>query len=251
MRDLMRAQVEAGQAQSPIQKLFDSTWVLIGLLALVVVGGILWHRSKQETPDEIFARGVELMNRPRGAAWDSARDEIFQPLLARDPETWGPKVQPWLDRIAAYEAERELRGSDFRRASRERSEPERLLLRGLDERDAGQLVAAEHTFAAVSALLEGNSGQERWHKAARQLLADVRAQQADAEQSGTSYALLISALARAAQLAADGKPDEARAIWRSAIELYHDDPGAQALLDEARRGLEPNAATAADSAPPP
>ncbi|MFO1092689.1 MAG: protein kinase [Planctomycetaceae bacterium] len=238
MRDLMRAQVEAGAAQSPLQKAFDNTWFLAALLALVIVGGVLWHRSKQVTPEELFARGVEFMGRPRGAAWDSARDDVFQPLLAQDGETWEPRVRPYLDQIAAYEAERELRGSDYRRATRERTDVERLLLKGLDERDSGQLVAAEHTFAALSALLDGTPDQERWQRVARQFLADVHMQLAAAEETGRAYALLKSALARAAKLDADGQRDEARTIWRGALELYHDDPGAQALLEDARRGLQ-------------
>ena len=56
------------------------------------------------------------MGKPRGASWDVARTEVFEPLLAQDPESWGPRVQPYLDRIAALEAERELRGADYRRA---------------------------------------------------------------------------------------------------------------------------------------
>jgi hypothetical protein len=222
--------------------------VLIALLALVVIGGIVWHRSKQTTPDQLFARGVELMERPRGAAWDSARTDVFEPLVAMDQEKWGPRVQPHLDRIAAYEAERELRGTEYRRAPRERSEVERLLLLGLDQRDAGRLAAAERTFEAIDVLLGEAPDQQRWRQINQQFLMDVRAQRKAADAAGESYALLKASLGRAAQLQKDGDLAGAQQIWRSALELYHDDPGAAELLDEARRGLNVAPMEAATSA---
>ncbi|MBL8849975.1 MAG: serine/threonine protein kinase [Planctomycetaceae bacterium] len=246
MRDLMRAHVDTAAARGRMHNLLDNTWVLIGLLALVIVGGIVWHRGKQVTPDELFARGVALMDRPRGAAWDSARDEVFAPLVKQDSDAWGPKAQPYLDRIAAYEAERELRGSDYRRASKERTEIEQLLLKGLDERDAGRLAAAEQTFAALATLLDGIPDQERWFRITRQLLADLRMQRAAADEAGESYALLKSSLERAAELQNDGDLAGAQAIWRSAVDLYHDDPGAAPMLAPALLGLQLDAPAAAD-----
>jgi serine/threonine-protein kinase len=237
MRDLMRAQVDAGAGRSPLQSFFDNTWVIIGLLAIVIAGGVVWHRSKQRTPEELFARGQSLMERPRGAAWDAARSDVFEPLLSLDEETWRPRVQPYLDRIDAYEAERELRGTDYRREPRERTETERFLLKALDERDDGRLIAAERTLEAMENLLTGDAAQERWLRVTRQLLTDVRAQQVSRREAGADYALLRNSLDRAAQLDADGQTDAARAIWQSAIDLYHEDPGAAALLDEAHRRL--------------
>jgi serine/threonine-protein kinase len=247
MRDLLRAQVEASTAHSPLQRILDNTWVLIALLALVILGGVQWHRSKQVTPDELFARGVAQMERPRGAAWDAARAEIFDPLLKQDADTWGPKVQPYLDRIAAYEAERELRGAEYRRAPKERTEIERLLLQGLDQRDAGRLAAAEQTFAALAVLLSGAADQERWQRVTQQFLTDV-AQRAAADESGASYGMLQDSLESAAQLHAQGDLPAARAIWRSALELYHDDPGAAPLLETAQHGLQATESAAAEPA---
>lgn len=238
MRDLMRAQVEAAEHRTPLQSLFDNTWVLVGLLALVILGGIVWHQQRQETPEELFARGESLMQRPRGAAWETARQEAFEPLLALDAETWGPKVRPYLERIEAYQAERELRGPDFRRADAPpKSEIERLLLRALEQRDAGNLAAAEVTLASLATLLESDREHEHWRRVTEQILHDVRALQQQADAAGASYALLKASLARAAAYASEGRTEQARAIWRSALELYHDDPGAAELLDDARREL--------------
>jgi hypothetical protein len=246
--------MEASTTRSPLENLLENTWVLIALLALVVIGGIVWHRNKQTTPDEMFARGLALMDKPRGAAWDSAKVEIFEPLLKIDEEEWGPRVQPHLDRIAAYEAERELRGTEYRRAPKERTEVERLLLLGLDQRDAGRLAAAERTFEAIDVLLGEAPEQKRWRQANRQFLFDVRAQRKAADAAGESYALLRASLERAAQLQQDGDLPGAQQIWRSAVELYHDDPGAAELLNDALAGLQlripdaPEAATSPDSA---
>ena len=248
MRDLMRAQVDTMTSRTPLQNLLDNTWVLLGLLALVVIGGVAWHRSKQITPDELFAHGVALMEQPRGAKWDAARDDVFAPLLKQDADAWGPKVQPYLDRIAAYEAERELRGSDYRRASKERTEIEQLLLKGLDERDAGRLAVAEQTWTALAILLDGIPDQEKWLRVTQQLLTDLRAQRGAAEEAGESYALLKASLERAAQLQSEGDVAGAQAIWRSAVDLYHDDPGAAQLLDKALLGLQLDAPAASESA---
>ena len=243
MRDLMRAQVESGVGRSPLQSFFDNTWVLVGLLALVIIGGIVWHRGKQMTPEELFARGETLMAEDRGSAWDTARAEVFEPLLALDEETWQPQVQPYLDRITAYEAERELRGIDYRRDPEQRTEAERFLLKALDQRDDGKLVAAERTLTSLANLLTDDEEHRRWALLTEQLLTEIRASRAADEESGASYALLKDSLDRAARAEAEGRIEEARAIWHSALDLYDDDPGASGLLREARQGLE-NAAAA-------
>lgn len=44
VRDLVRAQLEEELPSTPIARALENTWVLIGLLALLIAGGILWFR---------------------------------------------------------------------------------------------------------------------------------------------------------------------------------------------------------------
>ena len=239
MRDLMRAHIEEVHAPTPVQSLFDNTWVLIGLFCLLIIGGIAWYQSRQETDAERFARGVEMMQRPRGAAWEEARSGIFEPLLADDPETWGPRVQPYLDQVAAYDVERDLLGSEFRRSpGAERTEVERFLTEALEQRNRGNLAAAKQTLQSLSTLLAGHPDEEQWRRVTDEFLRQIRDQQASPEDAAGRYALLEASLARAAELEQAGRTDEAAAIWRSAIDLYDDDPAAVELLKEARQRLE-------------
>ncbi len=244
MRDLMRAHIEEAHAPTPVQSLFDNTWVLLALLGLLVLGGIVWYQSGQETDEERFARGALLMQGPRGAAWEEARSSIFEPLLANDPEVWGPRVQPYLDRIAAYDTERDLLGSDFRRSPGvERTEVERFLIEALEQRNRGSLAAAEQTLQSLSTLLAGHPDEQQWRRVTDEFLRQVREQQANPEQASSRYALLEAALARAASMQKEGRTEEAAAIWRSTLDLYDDDPGAASLLEQARRQLEESGAS--------
>jgi tetratricopeptide (TPR) repeat protein len=238
MRDLMRAHIEEVHAPTPVQSLLDNTWVLIGLFVLLLLGGIAWYQSGQETDAERFARGEALMQHPRGAAWDEARSSIFEPLLNEDPDKWGARIQPYLDQIEAYEVERDLLGSDFRRSpGTERTEVERFLHQALEERNRGNFAAAEQTLIALDTLLQDEPRDSQWKRVTQEFLRQIREQRANPEAAAEQYALLKQSLQRAAELDAQGRHDGAIAIWRSLIDLYDDDPGAAALLDEARRAL--------------
>ena len=239
MRDLMRAHIQEAHAPTPVQSLLDNTWVLVGLLAALLLGGIFWYQSGQETDEERFARGEAMMQHPRGAAWDEARSSIFEPLLSEDPDRWGPRVQPYLDQVEAYAVERDLLGSDFRRSpGAERTEVERFLQQALEDRNRGNLAAAEQTLLALDTLLADDPQESQWKRVTQEFLRQIREQRDNPETAAEQYALLKESLKRAATLDEQGNQDEAAAIWRSVIDLYDDDPGAATLLDEARRSLE-------------
>jgi hypothetical protein len=233
MRDLMRAHIEISETERPLHNLLDNTWVLVGLLLLLLGGGVLWYRSGQETPDEQFQRGVALMERPRGAAWDEAKADVFEPLVAADPDAWTPKVQPYLDQIAAYETERRL----LRTNPAERTDAERFFVRALEERDNGQFEAAERTLGALRILLEADPEAQPLQQAASVLIEQIRAQKEKVAEDVDRYALLKANLQLAGELHAAGDHEAAAAIWRSLLDLYDGDPGAAPLLEEVRGRL--------------
>ncbi len=235
MRDLLRAHIEQTHAQSPVRSLLDNTWVLLALLALLIVGGVLWNQSRQVSADKLFARGEELMARPAGDAWERARKECFEPLLELDAAAWEPRVAPYLDQIALYDLEQDVLGPRSRKAERApQSEAERFLQHAVQQRRLRDFAGAEQTLEALIVVLGDNADDARWRPLAEMLLADVReARPPHAEQ----YALLAAALQRADALHAEGRKDEARTIWQAVLRLYDADAGAAEYVARARSRL--------------
>jgi serine/threonine-protein kinase len=52
MRDLVRAEIDRSTRRSPVAQFFDNTWVLLSILALLIVGGVLWFRGGDPAGDE-------------------------------------------------------------------------------------------------------------------------------------------------------------------------------------------------------
>lgn len=61
MRDVFRAEIERDNAQGPIGRALDNTWVLTGLLALVVTSGIVWFQnaSTDDATDDVTELSTE------------------------------------------------------------------------------------------------------------------------------------------------------------------------------------------------
>ena len=212
--------------------------LLAGLLALLILGGVLWHQSRQETPEELFARGEELMQRNPGPAWDEARTKCFGPLVELNAEEWSPRVAPYLDRIDANEVERRLMGNGLRRGlARPATEIERFLQQALEQRDRGNPAAAEQTLESLAVLLGDDPAQDYWRRVTQQFLRDLRAQPEDGDKESDPYALLTAALARADELQKNGELEQARGVWHSIVRLYDADPGATEAVAAARRKL--------------
>ena len=240
MRDLVRAHIEEQQAGSKVAGIFDNVWVLLGLLGLLIVGGVVWYQSTQLTPEEQFARGQELMEHPAGAGWEEARQKYFEPLMEQDPDTWREQIAPHLERIAAYEIERDLLG---RRPMNQRrnaeSEPERILKMALDQRDAGDLAGAEQTLADLLLLLDEDEPEnDVWRSSAEIFQRQIHNQRQTQPSAADQFPLLSQTLSRAVELAEAGESAQARSVWESAARLYHDVPGAAVLIEDTRQQLD-------------
>ena len=238
MRDLMQAHLDEQRSPTPVGSLLDNTWVLVGLLLLLILGGVFWYRSgsRAETPEELFSRGKDLMQRPAGSAWEEARRECFLPLIDADPVIWTPKVDGYLNQIAAYSIEREIRGAQSTRTHGERpDELKQFLQRAFEQQDQGDYSGAEQTLTALNVLLQSTPNVEQEKRAVRHLLKEVREQAENPPDRSDQYPVLRAALEQANALQRDGNGEQALTIWKSALELYGDDPLVEDLLREARQ----------------
>ncbi len=235
---LMQALVRAELSKSEgglLTAFFNNTYVLVALLALVIAGGFWWFRSRQPSPEERFERATALLAHEPGTDWIRAKNEYLLPLLDNDPDTWDERVKPLLRQIELYELTRPARGGRTAKSEAAKSEGERLLQLAAHYRQIGDLSRAERTLAALQAILAGDDGQVKLYEMTRNLLEEVRGQ---ISQTDGRDGLIQAALERAAERARNGALAEAREIWSGIVELYGDDPGATAFVQQAREGLD-------------
>lgn len=235
MRDLVRAELEGTQAGGPLSDFFNKTWVLLALLALIVVGGVLWFRNTELSPEKKLQTAQALLEQPESAAWLEARDKYLQPLLDSNPDRWRKDVEPLLEKIALYEFKT---GSEpklqLRKLSVPESEPERFLQLTRHFLRMGDVARAQRTLTALISLLQEQPEYAELRRKSKSWLKELQEKQADKTQR---YALVRKSMQRADQLAADGKWNETRELCSGVIELYGSDPDAQEFVARARELL--------------
>jgi predicted Ser/Thr protein kinase len=235
MRDLVKAEVERTQQKSPLGRAFDNTWVLVGLLVLVVGFTVWMWRNSGLSPEQHFKAGVAALEQPAGPAWLEARREHFDPLLEADEETWGPRLRPHLERIAAYEFARNLeRNPRLRPATLPANAAQRFVLQAERERDAGNLAAAERTLVTLRRLLVETGTHGELLDVVDGRLAELRER---SEQRGDD-ALVTAALARAEEHLESSEVAAARALLADLTTLYADDPAIITRIDDLRSRIE-------------
>jgi serine/threonine-protein kinase len=235
MRDLVRAEIERTHQPSSLSQLLNNTWVLVGLLGLVVAGGFLWFRNPKLTPEQRFEAGVALMQEEESSDWLKARDEYFLPLIEANAEEWQPRVDDYLARIEKYELRKSFRGGAAKRLSKRAapaSEPERFLGLARSYYEAGDVGRAERTLAALSQMLQGDPKFDNVRQLADELLNEIHTRPpAESDQ------FLKETMTRAQSFWDEGKKSEAKAIWTSVVALYDGDPRAAADVEIAKKRL--------------
>lgn len=240
MRDAVRRELAGDAAQGFFGRLFNNTWFLVAALALLILGGVWWYRSRTLTPQQHFEAGVALMKEDAGDSWIKARDEHFQPLLDEDPKQWKEKVELYLQQVRMYELERRVTsGRRLGRLKQPQSEPERFLLAAVQMRELGQLDRAEQWLTALAALTDGDEKHTDVNRLAKKLLAQVHTERNRQRSDST---LLKDAFARADSHLKRGERKQARTVWRSIITLYGSNPAAKADVARARKLLMSNPA---------
>jgi serine/threonine protein kinase len=241
MKDLVRYELESESGYPILNKILNSSWFLVGMLVLIVLGGFLWFRDWSPSPEQRFQLGETIMTQPPGDEWLRARDEYFKPLVDIDNGKWNALVVPYLDQIDQFadfdKLKRDIRKNRSRKDSDTNAlsnEPRRLLLLALSQKEAGDVMRAQKTAQAVKALLEGDPEQTKLYDLAQHLLQEL---QPDDPTASERLQWLNSAVERATKLAADKKSDAANAIWESIVQLYGQDPAAANYVQQAQRAL--------------
>lgn len=107
MRDFIKSEIRAHEKSHPLIAWLQSTPVLIVLLVLVI-SFVYWAWPRRLTNEEMFNRGVALMDQGKGLNYLQARREYFDPLVQRDSSAWQEQVAPYLAEIELYEQERQI-----------------------------------------------------------------------------------------------------------------------------------------------
>ncbi|WLD11823.1 serine/threonine-protein kinase [Planctellipticum variicoloris] len=234
MRDVIRGELSRDARTDGLHGLFNNLWVLLGLLALLVAGGIYTLRGRELNSEQRFARGVKLMEQPPGREWLQARNDYFLPLIEEDPERWKPQVSNYLDDIALYEAESRVTNRRRSGARTKASEPERWLGQVRSRWDAGDLPGAYRLLNEVRPLLEADDQSEPLRKLATRWSDMLQTQLAEA----SDVEAYLKRILQAADAVAQEDPERAQQIWKSVIELYQLHPTAGEWVAIARLRLQ-------------
>lgn len=234
VRDVIRGELSRDARTDGLHGLFNNLWVLLGLLALLVAGGIYTLRGRELNSEQRFARGVKLMEQAPGREWLQARSDYFLPLIDEDPERWKPQVANYLDEIALYETESRVTNRRRSGAKTQVSEPERWLGQVRNRWDAGDLPGAYRLLTEVRPLLEADQQSEPLRKLADRWSELLQTQLAEA----SDVEAYLKRILQAADAAAKENPERARQIWRSVIELYQQHPTAGEWVAIARLRLQ-------------
>ena len=218
MRDMMRLELERENRETTFSRVLNNTWVLIGLLALLIAGGFYFVRPNSGlSAQERFDEGVELLSAKPGNGWLRARDDYFQPLLDQDADAWSEKIAPHMERIQRYATAREFaKGRKPLQAPGD--EPTRLLSRAVQQAENGNMELARNTVTSVIEIMDGEEQYSYLTEIAKELLQEL--QPAANKEMAVDFVRLQ--VKRANKLEQDGEPVAAGRIYNNLIELYKD-----------------------------
>jgi serine/threonine-protein kinase len=237
---LARNAVRAALADTPsgwLARLFDRTLVQVVLLMLAL-GTITWLSWPAKVPPEtLYDKAVEILEQEPGPDWIEARDQYLNKLMALADPAWTERAEPLLQQVALYEATRRgATGRGLKPADANRSEPLRLIQRGLLLQRNGEPEEAERVLASLSRLLARDPATADLAKLVSRLADRARD---DWEGISARRATWIEdMLRRADESAKAGDHAAAREVWTSFVDLYADDPDLAELVNTVKTKRE-------------
>lgn len=232
MKQLVHSELREQQQGSYVGNLFNNTWVLVGMLVLLILGGIWWFQTKSLDSDQMFARGEELMESEDFEDWKLAKQEFFDPLVERDSATWKPKVQPFLDKIKTMQSRR----VQMRSPLSDESEPRRLLNLARDLYARRDFSRAEQVLKDLQLLLKSSPDEsKRTADEVESLLLKWEEENRIRARNADWLDLTLKAAEDALQ---QKQASEAAALCHAVIRLYDGDSLFTSQVEKARALLE-------------
>jgi predicted Ser/Thr protein kinase len=237
---LARNAVKAALAESPagwLSQALDRTVVQVGLLMLAL-GAITWFSwPRQFPPETMYDRAVDILEGEPGPEWIEARDQYLNKLMALEDATWVERAEPLMQQVALYEATRRgATGRGLKPADANRSEPLRMIQRGLLLQRNGHPEAAERVLMSLARLLARDPATAELAKLVQRLADRARD---DWQGISARRATWIEDLLRKADdLAKQGETAAAREVWDSFLELYAEDPELEEVIKTVREKRE-------------
>lgn len=233
MHSLMREEISRQHELHPVQKFFENTWVLLGLFALLILGGFVWYKSLP-TPEWHLAEARRLIDE---GDYSTARIEHLEPL-SKEGGQWSEIAEELiatsrrLEKDPTPRTRRQIANStaDPGPLAAVKSESDRILLRAAAERDRGDISEATRTLQAFLAVTEGREQLTVERRQATQLLASLPPVD---DLTAERNEFIDSGLARYRVLRKEGKNEEAEKIRAALLSLYSDDAEAMQRLGEA------------------
>lgn len=233
MHSLMREEIARQQERHPVANFLDNTWVLVGLLGLVLLGGWFWYQSLP-TPEWHYSEAIRLIE---AGEFATARVDHLRPLLNEDGD-WPAKAEALRAESRRLQALKEKGETDatldvslLNEVSPTEGEPERLLQQALATRDRGELDAARRQLTALTVITDGDPSLSTIHRLASTHLKELPEAK---ELDGSREEFLQRILARVAEARAAGKTEESARLESSLEVLYSGDPEARQALETAR-----------------
>ncbi len=204
VRDLVRHELDNLSRKSPIEQFFDNTWVLVGLLLLIIAGGFWWFRDRPQ----------ELASEPPTNVSIAMESDAPRQAITR--------LNIWLQSTPGTEVDQFVQNA-------------------VHDLRTGNLTTSHATLQALGTLIESSTDPDI-AKLRDEVLPPVQEQLENAliKRVETDFrpAFVGEALQRAETLVNEGRLAEARQIWNSIALLYESDPRAQMLVQDVRSRID-------------
>ncbi len=234
VRDILRQEAGSRLKTSPLVRFFDNTFVLIGMLILVVTLGFYLTRNATPTAEESLEKARVIMEAEATPAWLQARDILRELLNSKALPDYVDNMEAMIQRANQYEFCRTLEWTTTIDGSQD-SEIQRLVRRAFDRFAQGHVVQARADLKSVGVVLassrpdgylaefidatlkkwEGDTSIEGRHQLLASILAEARGAAPNSQATGTAAELL-----------------------QSTLTLYQDDAAVASEIDECRQLLK-------------
>jgi len=236
MRDLIREEVKSAHRRTPLGEWLNNTWVLVALFVVLVAGGYAWFQGREVSPERKLEQAKHLLEQTEDPDWQAA-GRLLNSLLDDDPDRWKDEVDPLLEEVRKHEILAQISKSRRRRDALLPTADAKGFLEQADRLiEIGDFAQAETVLTALVNLLADQPGQSAYRELAQRKLDGLHSPLI--EPQNDQQGLLETSLKLADEFTEQGRHDQARAIWKSVVELFGSDPRAKERVQQAQHQLK-------------